>query len=276
MISLIICARSSQMSVAMKHNIADTIGNVTYELVWIDNSSNRYSIYEAYNEGVRQAHYPYLCFMHEDIVFRSLNWGNRMIEVLQEPATAITGVIGGCFIGKTSLSWYMPGCVSGKVIQGCTLKGHYSTYVEKFADITQHDTVACVDGLWIGSRKELFDNGMLRWDDRTFFGFHLYDFDICMQANVRGYLVKLCRDVDIEHTSLGTKTADFYDAVLLFHKKWDSQLPVVARGCHLPDAFDESLVLLEEYCTLAKQNFKRIQTLSHWSHKLVSAVMRKK
>ena len=47
-------------------NIANTIGT-EYELVHIDNSDPKYSIYEAYNEGVKLSKYDNLCFLHEDV-----------------------------------------------------------------------------------------------------------------------------------------------------------------------------------------------------------------
>ena len=66
MISLIICSRTADISDELKQNIATTIG-CEYELCVIDNSRNEYSIFTAYNEGVRRAKGDILCFMHDDI-----------------------------------------------------------------------------------------------------------------------------------------------------------------------------------------------------------------
>jgi hypothetical protein len=54
MISCVICSRQPVISAKLKENIASTVG-CEYELVVIDNSTNEYSIFSAYNEGVRCA-----------------------------------------------------------------------------------------------------------------------------------------------------------------------------------------------------------------------------
>ena len=82
MISIIICSRNKDIPSELKQNIADTIG-VDYELVVIDNSRNQYSIFSAYNEGVKRAKGDMLCFMHEDVVFKNCNWGERVIKHFQ-------------------------------------------------------------------------------------------------------------------------------------------------------------------------------------------------
>lgn len=74
MISLIICSRTPTISEELSTNIAETIG-CEYELVVIDNSKNEFSIFSAYNEGVKRSNGDVLCFMHDDILFRTLNWG---------------------------------------------------------------------------------------------------------------------------------------------------------------------------------------------------------
>lgn len=74
MLSLIICSRTPQISEELEKNIAETIG-CEYELVVIDNSKNKYSIFRAYNEGVRLAKGDNLCFMHDDILYKTADWG---------------------------------------------------------------------------------------------------------------------------------------------------------------------------------------------------------
>ena len=54
MLSLIICSRHSDISDKLKDNIQKTI-IAEYELIVIDNSKNKYSIFSAYNEGVKKA-----------------------------------------------------------------------------------------------------------------------------------------------------------------------------------------------------------------------------
>ena len=70
MISIIICSRKPDISDVLKQNIKETIGT-DYELIVIDNSHNKYSIFSAYNEGLTLASGDVLCYMHEDLFFHT-------------------------------------------------------------------------------------------------------------------------------------------------------------------------------------------------------------
>ena len=61
MISCIICSRQPDIPAELKENIASTSG-CEHEIIVTDNSSNRDTIYSAYNQGVRKSR-GYLCFM---------------------------------------------------------------------------------------------------------------------------------------------------------------------------------------------------------------------
>lgn len=69
MISLIVCSRSPSCPDSFSKHIETTIGELPYEIIWIDNSNNQRNICQAYNYGLSKARYDYLCFLHEDIIF---------------------------------------------------------------------------------------------------------------------------------------------------------------------------------------------------------------
>ena len=70
MISIIICSRTQAISKDLSENVQNTVG-CDHELVIIDNSENQYSIFEAYNLGIKQSKGEYLCFAHDDILFHT-------------------------------------------------------------------------------------------------------------------------------------------------------------------------------------------------------------
>ncbi len=72
MISIIICSRHPDISASLRENMEETIG-VEFEIVTIDNSHGKYSISSAYNRGVERSLYPYVCFVHDDVLFRTKN-----------------------------------------------------------------------------------------------------------------------------------------------------------------------------------------------------------
>ena len=104
MISCIICSRQLDISAELKENIASTIG-CEYELVVIDNSKNEYSIFSAYNEGVRRANGNVLCFMHEDILYHTQGWGNKITELLDDESIGIIGFGGSHLAPKAPIYW---------------------------------------------------------------------------------------------------------------------------------------------------------------------------
>jgi hypothetical protein len=53
-----------------------------YESIIIDNSENRYSIFEAYNLGIDKSKYEYLCLMHDDILIYTIEWVGLSIPFL--------------------------------------------------------------------------------------------------------------------------------------------------------------------------------------------------
>lgn len=220
MISIIICSRNSSLPNALCQNIEQTIGE-TYETVCVDSTARGLSIFEAYNQGVQQAKGEYLVFMHDDIVFRTQNWGRIISQSLEDKKTGIVGVLGGHIIDETSYSWTSSGFYSGQVIQ--VTNGTTTTYNHNEAGLG--NMVIALDGMLLAMRKELFDKEILKWDSDTYNGFHFYDLDICMQAVSQGYKVKVV-PVLVEHHSLGAFNQSFYDSCRAFHHKWDHILPV--------------------------------------------------
>ncbi|MBK7238913.1 MAG: hypothetical protein IPI00_01765 [Flavobacteriales bacterium] len=73
MISIVICKYDVANFQRCIKSIDDT-KTEEYELVVIDNTLNKYDIFTAYNEGIKQSNGDYICFMHEDIVYFEKGW----------------------------------------------------------------------------------------------------------------------------------------------------------------------------------------------------------
>lgn len=241
MISIIICSRNTFISFELSNNIQNTIG-VEYELIVIDNSKNRYSIFSAYNEGVSRAKYSYLCFMHEDIFFHTKNWGVKVVNHFNNEAVGMIGVLGGHYLpNKPAHFWDSP-YVSGNfilTIDGVQQVFNHNNYF--FAKDTYIDVVAC-DGLWFCLPKTIFD--YLKFDDITFTGFHLYDMDISLQVLKIGRLVRVVKDILIEHVNKSDISNLFYDNQYLFYNKWKFMLPI-SRGIIIDETCK---TLIDDYC----------------------------
>ena len=251
MISCIICSRRSDISAELKENIASTIG-YEYELVVIDNSKNEYSIFSAYNEGVRRAKGDILCFMHEDILYHTQGWGGIVAEYfVQYPQAGLIGVAGTHYMPAMPAAQWDCELSSSSMIQGEFINGEYVTTTHLHDEYKANPTnVVAVDGLWMCMPRKMFDK--VYWDDNSFKGFHCYDTDMGFQVWNAGLEVHVCWDVLIEHKSLGVTNKSFVASCSLLYNKWKNLLPMV-RGVELnkseiklSDALCESKILYRQ------------------------------
>ena len=93
MISIIVCSISPARLAQFRENVLATIG-VPCEFVVHDNRATGYSITHVYNLCAEKARGEYLCFAHEDICFRTRNWGPSIESLLQKPTTGVVGFAG--------------------------------------------------------------------------------------------------------------------------------------------------------------------------------------
>lgn len=228
MISIIICSRTTDISPALKQNIQTTIG-IEYELVIIDNSKSNYSIFSAYNEGVKRAKFPYLCFMHEDVLVHTQDWGVKVIAHFENEKVGIIGVVGTHFLPKTISGWYHPLITSGGCLQREIPSDNASSGIKqeltRFGEATAIEAVA-IDGMWFCIPKKNFE--FVKFDVETFSGFHFYDLDICLQIINLGLSVNIISDILIEHFSYGSFDIKWISQAKLFFDKWEHKLPIQA------------------------------------------------
>lgn len=273
MLSVIICSRSNDVSSELKENISATIG-CEYEMVVIDNSKNQYNIFQAYNEGVRRAKGDILCFMHDDILYHSENWGNKVCEYFDSyPDLGCLGVAGSHLVLDAPASfWHSEAsCLH--------FYGHDSDgnllLLDNTADEVAEDgliKVCSVDGLWMSIRKSLFET--IRFDDHTFQGFHCYDSDICMQIIQAGYDIGIAVGVLVEHGKRGTQNSSYFESIRAWHKKWTGFLPVV-RGAEFSDKdIVARTALVRHIISLEEQVNSLVKVFESKSYRFGKAILR--
>lgn len=253
MISLIICSRKSDIPTELCQNISETIG-CEYELVIIDNSDNRYSIFSAYNEGIRRSEGEILCFCHDDILFRSAQWGNAVTALFEDGSIGLIGVGGSHFMSSSPIYWSSLPFISQFGIttdKGIVTKDDYRHFFHgHLAD------VVAVDGVCFFIPKDLFET--IRFDDKTYTGFHAYDMDISMLVQSLGKRVCVTDVLTVEHFwSEDSMKNPYYIEKLdtnmnLFCRKWKEKLPIV-RGLDEPEIVIKRLNIL---CILAYDSTK--------------------
>ena len=238
MISLIICNKEPGLLNKLSNNIKKTICT-EYELIAIDNSQNKYSIFEAYNIGANKARGDIICFCHEDILFKTNNWGQKIISIFNSNAKiGIVGFAGAHFLPDCPMYWS-----SSPFISEYNLNNDNGQIIEFFCtDYYNEQNIAeavAVDGLCFFVRRELFEQ--ISFDEKTYKGFHLYDMDICMQAIKAGYKVCVTKDILVEHfwsEKGAAKKAGmelFEHNLSLFCAKWKDDLPIYKGLSNTPE-----------------------------------------
>jgi glycosyltransferase involved in cell wall biosynthesis len=225
MISEIISSRDREMLEQVSENIKDNIG-AEQEIIAINNEEGKYGICKAYNTGAQKSRFDILCFMHEDIIFHTRQWGEMVIRHLSNNSIGLIGVAGGIYKSKSIEAWGMEPIEYARMnlIQDYKddreQKHLYSNpFNESVAD------VATVDGLWLCTRKEVWrKNG---FDEINFTGFHFYDLDFSLQV-IQSYRVCVVYDVLMEHKSEGSVNKSWIKNAIIFHQKWKHFLPYAA------------------------------------------------
>ena len=259
MLSIIICHRSPDLLAKLKPNIEDTIG-VVYELIIIDNSNNQYNIFEAYNIGVSKSKYDIVCFTHEDVLFHTQNWGQKVIEHFIDLSIGMIGVIGANVFPKSPSPWWSNEIVNDHLVNNIQhwQNGAPKTSYQQILSQTDHEIVTrqynnpskqnvidavVVDGLWFCIRKKLFDDNKIVFDDTLFKGFHCYDSDISLQVKQHAR-VCVVFDILVEHFQQGNINKSWFESVILLNRKWRNSLPIFEKE------INENLYPLYEWETL--------------------------
>ncbi len=227
MLSIIICHRNKTLLSAIQENIKITVG-APYELIIIDNTNNKYTILSAYNEGVKRAKYDIVCFAHEDILFYTNNWGEKVTAHFNNAEVGMIGVIGGLTQSLVPSAWWFNNYFAKSarnLLMRSTSKEDkklYHYYSNPFNEANKTEVVI-IDGFWFCIRKELFKK--IAFDEKVYAGFHLYDADISMQVlqYAKNYVVY---DILIEHFWSGNISESYYKDLCRFATKWYNYLPV--------------------------------------------------
>lgn len=242
MISVIICSVNQSLLAAVKQNINETIG-VAFEIIAIDNRNSTAGICEVYNRGAVQAKYEVLCFMHEDVIMQTQNWGSAVLKLLQSSTgIGLIGVAGSYFKTISPSGWGndtgYTDCMN--IIQGFKNKGSEFNKPEiKNPFGKEYIEVAALDGVWLCTTKDIALQ--FKFDQQNFPGFHGYDVDFSLTVG-QHYKVVVTYEVLLTHLSEGSYTRTWMMETIKLHQKWKKHLPVITAPLT-----NEKRIYLEKY-----------------------------
>lgn len=225
MISVIVCSRHASVAERLSKNIRDTIG-VSHEMIVIDNTIAREGICTVYNKGAALAIYPLLCFVHEDVLFATAHWGQKLAAHFSDPSIGVMGVAGGDSLSMVPSTWsnsFFSNEIN--IIQrnpGSSKKEISHVYVTATGELTSRKQVLVIDGVFMCVRKSVFKKYRF---DNSLCGFHGYDVDFSLQLS-REFKNYVAFDILLEHFSEGSLNDQWLDSTFAIAKKWKKQLPI--------------------------------------------------
>lgn len=226
MISIIISTINKSLFESVRNSIDSTIG-CEYEIIIIDNPGSM-GLCEAYNNGAALAKFDLLCFMHEDVSFKSGNWGKSVIEYFNSDSElGVIGIAGSYYKTRVPSHWFgSPATIAMNLVQNYTLSDRppVHQFIKPFDE--KYTEVVVIDGVWFCTRKETWQR--FTFDQNTFRGFHCYDTDFCL--SVFNHLkVAVVYDILLEHNSEGRYDQSWINDTLKLHDKWDEALPMKVK-----------------------------------------------
>ncbi len=230
MLTIIVCSINFENFTNLKSSIEESIGDIPFEIIRIENDILKTDITKAYNIGIKKAKYPFLLFIHEDVLFHTKKWGNILLNTFHEhPQVGIVGVAGSKIITKIPSPWW---------------EHHHDHLV---LNIIQHhpngiiknrnqgfcsgdlEEVAVIDGVFIAMKAD----ARIGFNEKLH-GFHNYDQSISLDYRKLDYKVIVINTILIEHFSSGNKNMDWVLSTNTFFKQYKSHLP----QCIPPHTFD--------------------------------------
>lgn len=266
MLSIIICSVNPDQLSQISKNITETVG-VPHEIIAIDNKINPRGITAVYNEGARKAKYNNLCFVHEDVEFKSSSWGQKSLDILKDPKIGIIGIAGGGYKALAPTGWHcneLPSPLRSfqYLIQGYKFNDKEEIFVEHNPMKESLSEVVAIDGVWFCTRKDVVEK--YPFDEELLKHFHGYDLDFSLNVR-KEYKIVVTYEVLIKHLSEGNFDKKWLDTILILHTKWNAHLPL-----YLPQ-ISEDMVFKTE-----KKAFKNLidQMISlGYSKKIISQVI---
>lgn len=222
MISIIVSSYREELYKALSKNIAATIGNIDFEIIKIDNSG-KMGISKAYNIGAEKAKFNYLLFLHEDVLFRTIGWGEIIKKIFENNKDlGLLGIAGNSIKTKMPSTWWTgPGLNYIRIVQHDKPNSKIFDKNEGF-DEKSFVEVAAIDGVLMVMKND----ERIKFDENLK-GFHNYDLSLSLKHYCLNKKVGATNEILIEHFSGGKIDRDWYLSTSIFHKENSENLPII-------------------------------------------------
>jgi len=209
MISVVICSVNGTKFAAVSEQYRRLMGDEPHEIIGVHDAR---SMCDGYNRGFDRTQGDTVIFAHDDIELLTTDFIPRLKAHMQHDD--VVGVAGTDRL--VSASWSMAG---PPFIFGQVAHVHPNGFIVCIYGAPRRviQGIQAMDGLFLAFRREVVEK--LRWDDKTFTGWHCYDVDMVFRAYLAGYRTAVVCDLPILHASQGVYDDAWHIAAKLFHQK---------------------------------------------------------
>ena len=223
MISVVICSKNDSFLTQVKMSIQQTIGTEYELLVWDNKKENR-GICHVYNDLASKAKFPIICFLHEDIMFRTSEWGSLLVSIFESDRNiGLVGVAGGKYKSRLFSGWYAGAEGLDYFNIWHEADGRAEPLSNKSVWKSREENVATIDGVFMACTKEVWQE--VQFDDTFLPGFHFYDIDFSLRV-AQAKTVVVTSGIDMVHC---TKGGDYGNAWVVtaidYHERMRHLLP---------------------------------------------------
>lgn len=183
---------------------------------------NEFSLPQIYNNAIKEHHddEAIMIFCHNDIIFKTKNWGKKLLGKFNNLDYQIIGVAGSTYMPDTGRWWDKPHTMVGIVEHTNGLRTWVSEY-SKEPYMGVKDTVL-IDGLFMA----VDTTELAHFFDEDFKGFHFYDVSFCIPNWLDGLNIGVVTDLRILHKSIGMTNQEWENNRKQFVEKFKKDLPL--------------------------------------------------
>lgn len=182
--------------------------------------NNGEGLTKPYNELLDKSDTDIVVFCHDDLVFKTNNWGNKLLKHFKKNSElGIIGIAGTKHLTKSGRWWDSKKDMRGIVEHEKDGKSWVSKYSDDIGN--KIDDVVLVDGLFFAIDKTKIKE---RFNEEIK-GYHFYDVDFSFRNKLKNVNVGVITNIRVLHKSIGETNREWEDNRILFSEKYKNDLP---------------------------------------------------
>lgn len=248
-VSCIVCSITPSKFEKIGNRLKYLLAELPHEIVGIHDAR---SLSEGYNRGARASRGDVLLFCHDDIDLASSDFAARLLAHMQ--VFELVGIVGGTRLAAGTWVYEDWPHIHGQVsMAGASPDELVVTAFNMEGAVTPNAKV--LDGVLMATRRALWERQP--FDESTFDGWHLYDFDFSLRAHRAGAVVGIAHDLLVVHESQGNFGADWKRYCARFNAKHGEALALKQDGtrpelCTITVRSAAEWMLLTQFLTRAE------------------------